>query len=60
VLARLRAEFEKLLANPEISTSFEKRGARPMRMPAREAEPYVAREIDKWTQLIRSAGIVAE
>jgi tripartite-type tricarboxylate transporter receptor subunit TctC len=60
VLARLRAEFDKILANPEISASFEKRGARPMRMPAREAEPYVAGEIDKWTRLIREAGIVAE
>jgi len=60
VLARLRAEFDKVLANPEISASFERRGARAMRMPAREAEPYVAREIDKWTRLIREAGIVAE
>ena len=60
VLARLRAEFDKLLASPEISASFERRGARAMRMPAREAEPYVAREIDKWTRLIREAGIVAE
>jgi tripartite-type tricarboxylate transporter receptor subunit TctC len=60
VLARLRAEFDKLLASPEISASLEKRGARPMRMAARDAEPYVAREIDKWTRLIREAGIVAE
>jgi tripartite-type tricarboxylate transporter receptor subunit TctC len=60
VLARLRADFERVVANPEIAASFEKRGARPMRMPAREAEAFVAREIDKWTSLIRSAGIVAE
>ncbi|HYR34249.1 MAG TPA: tripartite tricarboxylate transporter substrate binding protein [Burkholderiales bacterium] len=59
-LARLQGEFAKVVANPEIAASFEKRGARPMRMSAREAEPYVAGEIDKWTRLIREAGIVAE
>jgi len=60
VLARLQSEFAKVVTNPEIAASFEKRGARPLRMAAREAEPYVAREIDKWTRLIREAGIVAE
>jgi tripartite-type tricarboxylate transporter receptor subunit TctC len=60
VLARLRADFERVVANPEIAASFEKRGARPIRMPARDAEAFVAREIDKWTRLIREAGIVAE
>jgi hypothetical protein len=29
-------------------------------MTASDAGPYVAREIDKWTRLIREAGIVAE
>ena len=60
VLARLRAEFDKMLANPELSASLEKRGARALRMPGREAEPYVAREIDKWTRLIREAGLTAD
>jgi len=60
VLSRLQSEFAKVVTSPEIAASFEKRGARPLRMTAREAEPYVAREIDKWTRLIREAGIVAE
>ena len=60
VLARLQSEFAKVVTNPEIAASFEKRGARPLRMTASEAGPYVAREIDKWTRLIREAGIVAE
>ena len=60
VLARLRADFARVVANPEIAAAFEKRGARPIRMPARDTEVFVAREIDKWTQLIRSAGLQAE
>jgi hypothetical protein len=39
---------------------LEKRGAFPMRLPAREAEALVASDIEKWTRLIRSAGISAD
>jgi tripartite-type tricarboxylate transporter receptor subunit TctC len=60
VLARLRDEFAKVVTHPEITASFEKRGARAMRMSAREAEPYVVGEIDKWTRLIREAGITSD
>ena len=60
VLARLRAEFDKVVASPEIAASFEKRGARTIRLPVRDTEEFVRREIDKWTQLIRSAGLSAD
>mgnify|MGYP001617723707 CR=1 FL=1 len=60
VLARLRAEFDRVVASPEIAASFEKRGARPIRLPVRDTEEFVRREIEKWTQLIRSAGLSAD
>jgi tripartite-type tricarboxylate transporter receptor subunit TctC len=60
VLARLRAEFERVAAMPETAATLEKRGALPIRVPGREAEALVARDIDKWTALIRSAGITAD
>jgi tripartite-type tricarboxylate transporter receptor subunit TctC len=59
-LARLRAEFEKVVSNPELAASLEKRGARPIRMSLPETEAFVAREIDKWTRLIREAGLAAD
>jgi tripartite-type tricarboxylate transporter receptor subunit TctC len=59
-LARLRADFEKVLAAPEVAALLEKRGMRPLRLSVKEAELVVARDIDKWTQLIRSAGITAD
>jgi tripartite-type tricarboxylate transporter receptor subunit TctC len=59
-LARLRAEFDKVMAQPEVAAMLEKRGAKPARMSVREAEALVARDTEVWTRLIRSAGIRAD
>jgi len=59
IVARLRADFDKVLAMPEIAALLEKRGYRTARLSGKETEAMVARDIDKWTQLIRSAGIRA-
>ena len=59
-LARLRADFGKVMAQPEVAAMLEKRGARPVRMSVAEAEALVARDRETWTQLIRSAGIRAD
>ena len=45
---------------PAIAASFEKRGATPLRLSMTETEALVARDIDKWTKLIRAAGIQAD
>ena len=60
VLARLRAEFERVAAMPETAAMLEKRGARPVRISAAQAEALLAQDIDKWVQLIRAAGISAD
>jgi len=59
-LARLRADFDKVMAQPEVAAMLEKRGATPVRMTVGEAEALVARDLEKWTRLIRSAGIRAD
>jgi tripartite-type tricarboxylate transporter receptor subunit TctC len=59
-LARLRADFDKVVAMPEVAAMLEKRGARPVRMTVREAEALVTQDREKWTRLIRSAGIRAD
>jgi tripartite-type tricarboxylate transporter receptor subunit TctC len=59
-LERLRSEFAKVVAMPEVTAMLEKRGFRAIRMPLKESEALVARDIEKWTQLIRSAGITAD
>ncbi|HEY3077232.1 MAG TPA: tripartite tricarboxylate transporter substrate binding protein [Burkholderiales bacterium] len=60
IVARLRGDFERVMATPEMAAMLEKRGAQPLRLTAAESEALVARDIDKWTRLIREAGIVAE
>jgi tripartite-type tricarboxylate transporter receptor subunit TctC len=60
VLARLREAFDKALADPQVPAMLEKRGAFPVRMPVKEAEALVANDIEKWTKLIRSAGLSAD
>jgi tripartite-type tricarboxylate transporter receptor subunit TctC len=60
VLARLRADFDRVAAMPEVAATLEKRGARPVRVSAAQAEAWLARDIDKWAQLIRAAGISAD
>jgi tripartite-type tricarboxylate transporter receptor subunit TctC len=60
ILERLREAFAKALATPEVPAMLEKRGAFPMRMSAGEAEALVASDIEKWTKLIRNAGLSAD
>jgi tripartite-type tricarboxylate transporter receptor subunit TctC len=59
-LARLRADFDRVAGMPEVQALLEKRGARPVKVSAREAELLLARDLDKWAQLIRAAGISAD
>lgn len=60
VLARLRADFDRVAAMPSVAATLEKRGARPVRVSAAQAEALVARDLEKWTKLIRAAGISAD
>lgn len=60
VLARLRADFDRVMAMPEVAATLEKRGAQPVRIPAPQAEAWLARDIEKWARLIRAAGISAD
>jgi tripartite-type tricarboxylate transporter receptor subunit TctC len=57
ILARLRADFDKVVAMPDVATALQKRGYRTIRLSPKETEALVRQDIDKWTQSIRSAGI---
>jgi tripartite-type tricarboxylate transporter receptor subunit TctC len=59
ILAKLRADFDKVLAMPDVVSSLEKRGYRVIRLSPDKTEQLVASDIEKWKQLIRSAGLRA-
>ena len=56
-LARLRAEMDKALAMPDLVARFEASGGRAIRLSVAETEALVKREIERWTRLVRDAGI---
>lgn len=60
VVARLRADFDRVMAMPEVAATLEKRGAHPVRISSAQAQELLMRDIDKWAGLIRAAGISAD
>ena len=59
VLERLRAEFAKVVAQPELAELFAKTGGRVMRLSPAETDALIRADVDRWTKLIREAGISA-
>lgn len=57
VLARLRAEFAKVIAMPEVAALFAKTGGRIMKLSPAETEVLLKRDVERWTKLIRDAGL---
>ena len=59
VLERLRAEFAKVVAQAELAELFAKTGGRVMRLSPVETDALLRADVDRWTKLIREAGISA-
>jgi tripartite-type tricarboxylate transporter receptor subunit TctC len=57
VLARLRAEFAKVVAMPEVAEAFARTGGRVMKLSLAETEALLKRDVDRWTKLIQEAGL---
>ena len=60
VLGRLRAEFAKVVAMPDVAALFANTGGRVMNLSLAETEALVKRDIERWTKLIRDAGLMVE
>ncbi len=60
VLARLRAELQKVAALPEVKEIFTKAGGRPLPLNADESRALLARDLERWTRLVRAAGLKAD
>lgn len=60
VLARLRSDLGKVIAAPDVMEAFRKAGGKPMSLNVSETRVMVQRDVERWTRLIRDAGIKAE
>jgi tripartite-type tricarboxylate transporter receptor subunit TctC len=56
-LARLRDEFAKVVATPEVAELFAKTGGRIMKLSLAETEALLKRDVERWTKLIQEAGL---
>ena len=59
-LARLRSELQRVAQLPEVKETFTKAGGRPLPLGAEETRALLARDHERWTKLVRAAGLKAE
>lgn len=57
IVERLRAELTAILALPDVEATFARTGGRTLRLGADETGALIRRDIERWTQLIRAAGL---
>ena len=60
VLERLYKEINVILDSPETRKRFELEGAEVIRMKPMEMTAFVAKETEKWTRVVKEAGIKPE
>lgn len=56
-LERLRAEFAKVVASPEVAELFGKTGGQVMKLSPAATEALIKADVERWTKLIRDAGL---
>jgi tripartite-type tricarboxylate transporter receptor subunit TctC len=59
-LARLRSELARIVAQAEVQALFSKAGGRPAPLGAEEMRSLLARDLERWTRIVRSLGIKTE
>jgi tripartite-type tricarboxylate transporter receptor subunit TctC len=60
IVDKLNAEVTKALNSPEVRSKLLDLGAEPSPMPVAEFTTWVQQEVNKWTRLVKEAGIQPE
>jgi tripartite-type tricarboxylate transporter receptor subunit TctC len=60
IVDKLNSEIQKALAKPELKEQWAKQGAVPMVMTPSEFDAYIRKDIEKWAQVVKVAGIKPE
>ena len=60
VLAKLRSDFAKVAALPDVQEALLKGGGKPLGLVGEEARAVVRRDTERWTALVKTMGIRAE
>jgi tripartite-type tricarboxylate transporter receptor subunit TctC len=59
IVDKLNAGINKVLARPDVKEAWAKQGAVPMAMTPAEFGKYLQSDIEKWANVVKSAGIKA-
>ncbi|HYI89094.1 MAG TPA: tripartite tricarboxylate transporter substrate binding protein, partial [Beijerinckiaceae bacterium] len=57
IVGKLNAGINKVLARPDVKEAWAKQGAVPMAMTPAEFDKYLQTDIEKWANVVKSAGI---
>ena len=60
IIARLNAEAVKALRDPEVAGKLSSQGAEPAPGSPAEFSAFIRREIEKWSKVVKAAGMKAE
>jgi tripartite-type tricarboxylate transporter receptor subunit TctC len=60
IIDKLNAEINKAINRPDVREAWDKQGAVPLAMTPAEFDAYLRKDIDKWAQVVKSAGIKPE
>jgi tripartite-type tricarboxylate transporter receptor subunit TctC len=60
IVDKLNAEINKAINRPDVKAAWDKQGAVPLVMSPAEFDAYLRKDIEKWAQVVKSAGIKAE
>jgi tripartite-type tricarboxylate transporter receptor subunit TctC len=60
VLQKLRTDFAKVAALPDVQEALLKGGGKPMALIGDDARAVVKRDVDHWSKLVKTLGIRAE
>jgi tripartite-type tricarboxylate transporter receptor subunit TctC len=57
ILERLRKEFAAVVASPDVAELFARTGGKALRLSPEETEALIRRDVERWTKLVREAGL---
>src|SRR5256886_7201516 len=60
IVDKLNAEINKVITRPDVKEAWDKQGAGALRMTPAEFGKYQHADIDKWAQVVKTAGLKAE
>ena len=60
VVDKLNAEINKIITRPDVKAAWDKQGAAALVMSPAEFDAYLRKDIEKWAQVVKAAGLKAE